>query len=65
MNSKNSTGDFVENWLVKLRNKYSKSQTVAAVSDATQSGQLNEIKLLKRLRELSKPAKKDKPDDQG
>jgi hypothetical protein len=65
MNSIDSTGDFTETWLRKLRDKFPASRTVAAVSDATQSGQLDEVKLLKRLRELSKPAKEAKPDDQG
>jgi hypothetical protein len=65
MNSRNSAADFVENWLGKLRDKFPNSQTVAAVSDATQSAQLDEVKLLKRLRELSKPSKKEGRDDQN
>ncbi len=55
-----SPGDFVENWFSKVRDKFPKSEAVIAVSDATQSGQLDEAKLLKRLRELSKPPKKQK-----
>jgi hypothetical protein len=65
MNSLNSPGDFVENWLRKKRDKFPNSRTVVAVSDATQSGQLDEAKLLKRLRELSKSTKKEERDDQG
>jgi len=65
MTSPSSPKDFVENWLGKVRNKFPGSQTVTAVSDATQSGQLDEARLLKRLRELSTPLKKEKLDDKG
>jgi hypothetical protein len=65
MNSSISQGDFVENWLGKVRDKFPNSQTVNAVSDATQSGQLDEARLLKLLRKLSKQPQKEKLDDQG
>jgi len=61
MKPQQSPGDFVESWLSKVRDKFPKSGVVTAVSDATQSGQLDEVQLLKRVRELSKPPKKQKP----
>jgi hypothetical protein len=59
MNSLSSTSGFVEKWLGKLTEKLPSYQTVAAISDATRSEQLDEAQLLKRLRELSKPPEKE------
>ena len=65
MNTTNSPSDFVDNWLDKLREKFPKSKTVTAVTEATKSSRLDEAKLLKRLRDLSKPSKKEGRDDQS
>jgi len=56
---------FVENWLKAAQTAFPDSATLKAVADATQSAHLDETKLLRRLRELSKPAKEEKQDDEG
>jgi hypothetical protein len=65
MNAPQSSDSFVEDWLRNVRDKFPNFPTVSALSDATQLGQLNEATLLRRLRDLSQPPKKETPDDQG
>jgi hypothetical protein len=46
--------NFVQNWLLEADSKFSESLTLTAVSDATKLDQLDEARLVRRLRELAK-----------
>ena len=64
MNSTASPGDFVDKWLAGLKERLPDSQTVAALSKTTHSGRLDEIHLLKLLRELrGRQGEKDQNDE--
>jgi hypothetical protein len=46
---------FVQNWLASAQSAFPESLVVAAIKDATKSSLLDEAKLIRQLREISKP----------
>jgi hypothetical protein len=60
MSAPRAPEEFIKEWLDSKEQLVPDSQVVKAVTIATDVVQLDEAKLLKRLRELSKPMVKEK-----
>jgi hypothetical protein len=51
---------FISEWLNNTKRTDNNSAVVQAISDATEKGILDEVKLLKKLRELAQPEREGK-----
>jgi hypothetical protein len=55
---------FIEDWIEKTKRDHPDSAAVQALRQATKAGQLDEAGLLRKLRDLSKPAATEGRNDQ-
>lgn len=60
MNNTASQTEFICNWLQRVKSMKPESLVIQGIADATNNCQLDEAKLLRRLRELSKLTEENK-----